>query len=588
MDGGVGTAEAPRDIENLGLDDVFEQTIDVERFEAVPEHDGNIQRLVERYGDNPGSCPYIKSMGEAGVQLVQKLAEAEKNPDRGPTIRELMEARKKAAENANAGAEKPKPSNISETTRPTKTEPGTENKPDLIAPSDKAAEFELAKAHSERVGSDTVEPDKPLSQAEPAPAPTAVPAAESQQAVFEPQNEGIFEQMAAHHESIRLAEPDQVLPQADSFNETTYAKSASVDEVSTAVEVATTDMSGQLPREEKPVDAPSKEVVAVQVPEKPIGTSSDEVVAQYDAKPIVAVAVPAEAVATAPPYLPRFEEPAYPAYPEVTAEPGDIVAEIAVGGSVYENADQDDVGSSVDFVAAEIEEASADSVELIAAPGPEYNVAEVENAPEELDLSAEDYPVLTVDTEISLETELPMDTVGLDFEPDVTVGFRKPAVIEMAVVSEVEKPTNPRELQVELSAYIESLEPDKAQPAETALKSLIEVLRIDAEDTGYEPQYTAEEVKEIEHIFVKLLDALNLDYNDDTVKGLMHTLFTPELIGEIVQDHQLSIDQLNNLGTREYKPTSVTSLFTSLMQMIKQKIEPYLMVGKYALSFSVA
>ena len=117
---------------------------------------------------------------------------------------------------------------------------------------------------------------------------------------------------------------------------------------------------------------------------------------------------------------------------------------------------------------------------------------------------------------------------------------------------------------------------------------MIEVLRIDAEDTGYEPQYTAEEVKEIEHMFVKLLDALNLDYNDDTVKGLMHTLFTPELIGEIVQDHQLSIDQLNNLGTREYKPTSVTSLFTSLMQMIKQKIEPYLMVGKYALSFSVA
>ncbi len=91
------------------LEDVVQQNIDIERFEAVPEHDGNIQKLIERYGDNPGTCPYIKSMGAAGVELVQKLAAAECNPERGPTMRELMEAKKKQSQASETAIEKPKP-----------------------------------------------------------------------------------------------------------------------------------------------------------------------------------------------------------------------------------------------------------------------------------------------------------------------------------------------------------------------------------------------------------------------------------------------------------------------------------------------
>ncbi|HUA13254.1 MAG TPA: hypothetical protein VL989_02015 [Candidatus Sulfotelmatobacter sp.] len=95
MGDGVGTAELDqRNLVNVQSEGVPLPAIDVEQFEAVPEHGGNLQTLIDRYGENPGSCPYLKGMGEAGIQLVQRLAESAKDPDRGPTIRELLEARK--------------------------------------------------------------------------------------------------------------------------------------------------------------------------------------------------------------------------------------------------------------------------------------------------------------------------------------------------------------------------------------------------------------------------------------------------------------------------------------------------------------
>ncbi len=99
--------EAPQTLNDATKHDVAQQSIDTAKFNAVPEHTGNISSLVERYGNDLTQCPYLKSMGAAGVELVQRLAQAEQAPDRGPTIRELMAASKKEATTPKPEVQKP-------------------------------------------------------------------------------------------------------------------------------------------------------------------------------------------------------------------------------------------------------------------------------------------------------------------------------------------------------------------------------------------------------------------------------------------------------------------------------------------------
>lgn len=82
--------------------------IDIEKIQSVPEHEGNLQTLIERYGDNPEACPFIRSMGSAGIELVQRLRAVETEPERGPTMRELLEAKKRQAKLSEAVSEEPK------------------------------------------------------------------------------------------------------------------------------------------------------------------------------------------------------------------------------------------------------------------------------------------------------------------------------------------------------------------------------------------------------------------------------------------------------------------------------------------------
>ena len=71
--------------------------LDYELFDSIPEHGGNLKELLNKYKNKPGEqCPFIKSMGAAGIDLVQKLAAAEDNVNRGPTIKELIKAKKNA------------------------------------------------------------------------------------------------------------------------------------------------------------------------------------------------------------------------------------------------------------------------------------------------------------------------------------------------------------------------------------------------------------------------------------------------------------------------------------------------------------
>ena len=98
------------------------------RFESVDAHQGaSAASLVERYGENVATeCPYIKRMGSAGIELVQKLATLESSPNKGPTVAEILAAKKAARETEAAKKQPSKEStpievieNIAKTTDPT-------------------------------------------------------------------------------------------------------------------------------------------------------------------------------------------------------------------------------------------------------------------------------------------------------------------------------------------------------------------------------------------------------------------------------------------------------------------------------------
>lgn len=87
---------------------------------AMPE--GGITEHKNRYGDNPLDCPFLNSMGAAGIKLAEQLEVAQHDPNRGKTIGEIL------AERAQQKAQQEKPTpvlpeiefTVTEPTEPTK------------------------------------------------------------------------------------------------------------------------------------------------------------------------------------------------------------------------------------------------------------------------------------------------------------------------------------------------------------------------------------------------------------------------------------------------------------------------------------
>lgn len=522
MSSGEGTVEAPhQDLANAQAKELLQQAVDIERFEAVPEHGGNLQRLIERYGDKPGSCPYIKSMGEAGIQLVQELAEAEKNPDRGPTIRELMKAKEKETQSQTTDQDKPKSPKNTEAASATKADLESGKEADEVIAPTKTIEHILAQERSARIATETIKTPARL---------TVAPTSKTNK---------------QRVESLSKVPPNLVVAEAESFLhqhtiELADRRSAEIKQLHNQIysETVTHPTITQAPTTERPVT-----IEATTKPERRVDSIR-----------------------------------------ELAAR--DIELEV-----VEDNASSDietiDEGAdtALGVVDSAIEEPLFDIDELMAELGLEHFFPEIGGTIEgtelvtEVDASQTDIEALEVNSEIIF------DDAGLDLVPDIVVEPRKPAG-ETAARFLTETPGT-SELRAKLSAYMETLEPDKAEVAETALKTLVEVLEVKQKTFDNGEEISEVHAIRIEYLFVELLESLNLDYEDEAAKQLLQSLLSPKIIAEITEGYELSIDLLNYLGTREYKPSSVTSLFTNLIQMTKRKIEPHLRLGKYALSVSM-
>jgi hypothetical protein len=491
MSGIVGaTKELHQDLTKLPTEELLLNTVDVIRFEAVPEHNGNLQRLVERYGDNPGSCPYIKSLGEAGIKLIQRLAEAENNPDRGLTIREIMEAKKKQAQSPITSQNKYKaPDSPS-----LKTEPNPRNKSTQEVSQNGPLEHTQTQIHP-------IEIDKNIAKT----------AADLDIASSANTSRNNINPKIDHNPSLVFANAE-----LKPTNNQAQLETAPIPTFETLTKA---NNPSESQRQVDPVD----ELIAERI--------------------------------------------------------NSVIGKSFVTSSLETN--NEDAEMTLDVVSDNLEDPLFEIDALLPEPDLNYSYTGVGDTVENPKILAAINTDKLVGEEVELDNQTVSEELNLVLSPDSAIDRQgsnnktfEPILPETSISSE---------LHIELTKYIATLDLQKSNAAETALQTLIEVLEVNQIIVENGEDVSELETNKIEHLFIELLELLNLDFRDETVKKLMQDLFSSEMITEITDKYQLSINQLNSLGTREYKP-SVTSALTRLVQMIQQRLETHLKLGRYVLS----
>ncbi len=507
-------------------EDILGQTIDVEKFAAVPEHSGNLQNLIERYGDNPGACPFIRSMGAAGIELVQKLAAAENNPERGPTMRELMEAKKKQAQldkEVPEVVEKPEPAKLGHT---------LEKETPKTVP---AVKIEAVKQSAPTV-------DKIINHEF---------AAKIVSEEHHPANSNIAEEIILTDNPVEHIKERRVAVESAPENEAQTVinfdprmviemESITTNESITNNAVVEADVTGQA------------QAAATESKTAP-ATVLVETKTQADHEPVVMRQTIAEADAQGLPVestIDNMGENDVETEAETEAKPPLEDAEM------FDTADNMTDSDAISFIERTIFESQLES-------------------PPETD---DETPVIA---EITPDVPEPPST-----ETITTTDMSQES--NANDISLVETPTN-IELPGELNTYVETLEPTRATAVKATLGELVAIMQArPAESEAITGMKEDDTPVKIEQLFTQLLESLNLDHDEATTAKFLQILRSPTALEEFVEKQQLSIDQLNRLGTREYRTDSIVTIFTDLIQMIKNKIESHLHIGRCALSASLA
>ena len=151
--------------------------------------------------------------------------------------------------------------------------------------------------------------------------------------------------------------------------------------------------------------------------------------------------------------------------------------------------------------------------------------------------------------------------------------------------SESPEATTLQGFEEHFSLYLDSLEPAQVE----ATKNVIEALSIVIKESQQLPEETTNEEKEIieqklEELCMQLFEGLGIEYDEETIDQFIQNITAQESFVNLnIETDELSIENLNNMGTREFKALEGTSLLGGLTRFIKQKMQPHLILGKYAL-----
>ena len=513
MPGEVNTVDPPEPQEELeNLDSLEASDLISAVLETVPEHQGGISALIERYGDDPTKCPFLNSMGAKGMELYQRAKEHEAIPDRGPTMRELLEAkRQKSEQPAQPQVKKVDTTDETREVLEASKPPASEvNETPLVAEVSKPTAIEEDELLQEREIL-----LRSILENEPLPAPLTE--------VLEPK-----------HSQAKVELDDIIIDEgrAEEGTEEVLPASSTFDAVIEA-------------EQGKGIAAVRNEsIVVAETPSLPI------LEIKPDVSPTASLLVENEPVAITP----------LPAVASSTEEQKPVKAETAVDAIIH----------------------SVDSESIFTA---------LAEAMPDLPVERDEALMPSLIEEASLEIGIIQPLHDLEAPSGTTTFY---ALEEAGVEEDVHyfesdetETLTPVSLQEKILSFVEQLDDDETEEPQGYLNELIEIMNLVSASSELEPETEEQLVADIEKVLIKLFESIKLDLDEKIIASMARSLVTnrPTLPK---QKSRYSIDQLNILGTREYKSNSFKSSLVNLLQALKDKISARLNIGKLALNSTLS
>ena len=178
------------------------------------------------------------------------------------------------------------------------------------------------------------------------------------------------------------------------------------------------------------------------------------------------------------------------------------------------------------------------------------------------------------------------ETESIEDVEDVDVHLSQAVPLEVAEeVLTISETATSQGFEKKFSLYLESLEPEQVEVTKNVIEELRDVLK----ESQQLPEETSGEERErtdqmLEELCIQLFESLGIEYDEEIIMQFIQSITAQESLSNAnIESDKLSIDELNYLGTREYKPFGSSSLLGGLAQYIKQKMQSHLILGRYAL-----
>jgi hypothetical protein len=162
------------------------------------------------------------------------------------------------------------------------------------------------------------------------------------------------------------------------------------------------------------------------------------------------------------------------------------------------------------------------------------------------------------------------------------------SIVDAEIVPAIAEAATFQGIEEEFGLDLESLQPRQVETT----NNILEELRIVLKEIQQPSEETTTEEKEImelrlEELCIQLFEVVGLGYDKEIVHKFIQTMTEQESSSNRgFEPDQLYVDELNYLGTREYKPLGNATLLGGLTQFIKHKMQSRLVLGRYALQVS--
>ena len=135
----------------------------------------------------------------------------------------------------------------------------------------------------------------------------------------------------------------------------------------------------------------------------------------------------------------------------------------------------------------------------------------------------------------------------------------------------------------QFDSYLQTLEEEQVDVIKDVINNFIDAIK-EVNSLPEEIYFQKKDIlqENFEKLTKLLFESLDLEYNDEMIKYFVFNIFLlPEFTNKI-SEKKFSIDELNKMGTYEYKPFD-SLLLSSVLRYFQYNIQSYLMIGQYAL-----